>query len=136
MAERFDVAARRHLDSADLLEREGMLDDAGYHYGLAGETAVKQAVVVACGILPKSLKAHFDAPLRDAIARSQEVATLLTSGRLSGGLADDLRAGRFVSRFDKWSITIRYADSAFPVDAARVAAWRADALALLRGGIF
>ena len=60
MAEQFCVAALRHLDTAELLEREGKLDDAGYHYGLAGETAVKHAVATACSFFPSDLRTHFN----------------------------------------------------------------------------
>jgi hypothetical protein len=136
MPEQFDIAARRHLDTAELLEREGMLDDAGYHYGLAGENAVKQSVVAACGALPRDLRKHFDTPLTKAVLNSLQVSAVLANGRLGGGLVSDIRAGAFESRFNQWNIRIRYADSNFPVDSRRVAAWKADAVALLNGGVF
>ena len=136
MPEQYDVAARRHLDTAESLEIGGRLEDAGYHYGLAGENAVKQSIVAACGNLPKALHRHFDVALRDAIQSSQQVLSLLANGRLGGGLARDLQAGNFTFRFDKWDIKIRYADSDWPVDPGRVAAWKADAIALLNGGVF
>ena len=132
MAERFDVAARRHLDTAELLEGEGMLDDAGYHYGLVGENAVKQSVVMVCGSLPADLRKHFSGDLIAAIQGSVLVAGLLTNGRLGGGLARDLHSGKFTGRFDKWGIHIRYADSHYPVTAKLVRTWKADAVALLR----
>jgi hypothetical protein len=136
MPEQFDIAARRHLDTAESLEIEGRLDDAGYHYGLAGENAVKQSIVTACGSLPKALRKHFDVGLRDAIQASQEVLGLLANGRLGGGLAADLQTGNIMFRFDKWDIRIRYADTDYPVDPGRVASWKADAIALLNGGVF
>lgn len=136
MADQFDIAARRHLDTAETLERDGKLDDAGYHYGLAGETAVKQSIKLACGSLPVALLRHFAVPLRDAIKSSTEVSNVLKSGRLGGGLAADLGAGLFESRFDNWNVRIRYADSDFPVNAALVATWKADAVALMKGGVF
>ncbi len=136
MAERFDVAARRHLDTAEVLEDAGRIDDAGYHYGLVGETAVKHSIVLACGRLTPDLLKHFDRPLREAIQNSIAVIAVLNSGRLAGGLAKDLRTKQFASRFDQWRVTIRYADSAVPVTATRLAAWKADAIALLNGGVF
>jgi len=138
MPEQFDVAARRHLDTAELLEAEGRLEDAGYHYGLVGENAVKQSIVAACGPLTKrmGLFAHFDTPLKTAIQQSEDVSGVLASGRLSGGLAIEIAAGTFASRFDGWNINIRYADTDFPVDSRRVATWKADAIALLNGGVF
>jgi hypothetical protein len=108
--------------------RVRLLDDAGYHFGLVGENAVKYAVVTACGFLPGSLKQHFARPLLDAIARSQDVATVLMNGRLSVVLAQDIQNGSFNHRFAKWNIAIRYADSSHPVTTALVSSWRADAL--------
>ena len=136
MADRFDVAARRHLDTAEVLEDAGRIDDAGYHYGLVGETAVKHSIVLACGTLTPDLRRHFDQPLRDAIQTSSAIIAVLNSGRLGGGLARDLRASQFASRFDQWRVTIRYADSAVPVTGARLAVWKADAIALLNGGVY
>ncbi len=138
MPEQFDVAARRHLDTAEILEAEGRLDDAGYHYGLAGENAVKQSIVAACGPLTKEMRlfVHFDTALKAAIPKWLEVSGVLASGRLGGGLAADMKAGTFDSRFDGWNINIRYADTHFPVDPSRVAAWKADAVVLLNGGVF
>ncbi len=136
MAEQFCVAALRHLDTAELLEREGKLDDAGYHYGLAGETAVKHAVATACSFFPSDLRTHFNhrsKPLTEAILDSQAVTVVLENGRLGGGLARDLELRQFASRFDKWHINIRYADTDYPVNEALVAAWKADAVALLAG---
>lgn len=102
MPEQFDVAARRHLDTADILEAEGRLDDAGYHYGLVGENAVKQSIVAVCGPLTKKmgLFVHFDTALKAAIEQSQDVLGVLASGRLGGGLAAEMSAGTFASRFD------------------------------------
>jgi len=138
MAERFDVAARRHLDTAELLEREGMIEDAGYHYGLVGENAVKQSIVMACGGGPLSrvFWKHFGSGLHEALQTDLDAAVLLANGRLGGGLALDRIAGQFGSRFRYWHVNIRYADTAFPVQSTQIAAWKADAVALLNGGIF
>lgn len=135
MPEQFDIAARRHLGAAVALEAGGYLDDAGYHFGLVGENAVKYAVVTACGSLPRSLRQHFALPLRNAISNSAEVASVLMNGRLSLGLAQDIQNGSFNRRFDQWNIAIRYADSSHPVTTALVSAWRTDALALIGSGV-
>ena len=72
-------------------------------------------------------------PLTEAILDSQAVTVVLENGRLGGGLARDLELRQFASRFDKWHINIRYADTDYPVNEALVAAWKADAVALLAG---
>jgi hypothetical protein len=138
MAEQFDIAARRHLDTAEALERAGHLDDAGYHYGIAGETAVKQSIFLVSGPLPAAFKKHFHDGLRDRIVvgTDRDVAAVLNSGRLGGGLANDLQGGKFSSRFVNWHINIRYADTRYPVTTVLLAGWKADAIALMNGGVF
>lgn len=141
MAERFYVAAFRHLKTAGVLEKEGCVDDAGYHYGLAGEMAVKWALVKAgIKVIPDpgikvipDLRKHFGGSLQRAVADSKEIMGVLKAGRLGGQLADDLNADTFKSRFYLWSINIRYADSCHPVDNDKLVAWKADAVALVNG---
>lgn len=140
MAEQFDIAALRHLVTAERLEVAKRLDDAAYHFGLAGETAVK-ATLQRIGVgIDKSLKRHFSDDKKYSLQHSIEyhgtVLELLTSGRLGGQLANDLRGGLLINRFRDWSIKIRYADSDCPVDEARLATWKADAIALVNGGVF
>ena len=139
MAEQFNVAALRHLATADQLERKGRLDDAAYHYGVAGEAAVKEAFVRA-GI--KHPRKHWDPlegkSLRHKIESIGNLAVLLRNGRLGGvALADDLDDGKFSYRFDGWSLDIRYAHTDHcPVDAEKLAAWKDDAALLVNNGGF
>ena len=137
MVARFAVAALRHLGTADHLERHGRMEDAAYHYGVAGETAVK-ATLERAGI-PFPWK-HWDRrenkSLRHAIESMVGVVALLRSGRLGGPLADDLDAGTFSGRFEGWSVDIRYADTDHPVDNAKLATWKADAVLLVNNGAF
>src|SRR4051794_13118464 len=44
MAEQFDIAAWRHHRVGETLEVMGELDDAGYHFGVCGENALKYAL--------------------------------------------------------------------------------------------
>lgn len=135
MAEQFALAALRHLQTAELLESSGRTDDAAYHYGLAGENAVKQTLVssgIAAIPLPHHLRKHFDTQLHTAIANAAAAITALASGRL----AADVQSGIFNQRFVGWSITIRYADTDYPVTAQNLAAWKADAVHLVNNGAF
>lgn len=139
MAEQFNVAALRHLKTAGQLERKGRLDDAAYHYGVAGEAAVKE-VLVRAGI--KYPRKHWDLrekkSLRHEIESIGNLAVLLRNGRLGGeALADDLDAGTFSCRFDGWSLDIRYAHTDHcPVDAEKLAVWKTDAVLLVNNGGF
>lgn len=141
MADQYGVAALRHLGTAEALEVKGRLEDAGYHYGIAGETAVKASLERAGVAINKEFWWHLDdkpnKSLLHAIQNSAQVLSLLASGRLGGGLVADLDAGVLTTRFAGWSIKIRYADTDFcPVDASNLAAWKVDAVALVYGGAF
>lgn len=141
MVERFADAALRHLETAEVLEQEGRLDDAAYHYGLVAETALKEACVRATGMpLDKKLRRHINDkknPLQAAISNYTQITTMMHSGRLGGALGYELSNGSLVRRFVSWSIDIRYADDAHcPVKLADLAMWKADALALYNNGVF
>ena len=140
MVEQFARAALRHLATAESLEDEGKLDDAGYHYGLVGEMALKSAAQLIYGpTLPQKLKFHINhgkVTLQDKIAKDLTFMNALRSGRFTGGLDSHLAAGTLQGCFAGWSINIRYADDGnCPVQAADVTAWRADAIALYNNGM-
>jgi|GEM_PF-6527072 len=139
MVDRYDVAAVRHFKTAEILERGGRLEDAGYHYGLAGETAVK-AALTKCGVsIGRDLRKHFDGDgeksLSEAVKRSVAITSLISTGRLGGALAKDLRTNQLKDRFRNWSIFIRYANDDYPVTIERLGIWRADAAKLVVEGV-
>jgi len=142
--EDFATAALRHLESAEVLELEGRLDDAAYHFGLVGETALKAAVLGAIGgnapVLPSRLKKHINHPqqsLQTAIARETQLIGLLCNGRLGGALLIEMQSGTLGTRFAGWSLDIRYADSNHcPVQLQDVHRWKLDAVTLYNAGTF
>lgn len=140
MAEQFDVAALRHLQSAARLEEAGQLDDAGYHYGIAGETAVKQSVVKAIGHLPKKLRKHINergTTLQEAVKLYYQFNLVMSNGRLGGALARELANDTLVNRFVNWSLNIRYADTDHcPINQNNLMQWKSDAITLINAGVF
>jgi hypothetical protein len=122
VAEQFDVAAVRHFESGEYLEAGGHLDDAGYHYGISAENAVKNALRQA-GLSP--IRGHW-ADLQGKIHKAQPKIDLFAAGRRAGPLRR--LAARSPGYFARWHINIRYADPRFvPVSAASLAAWKAEA---------
>ena len=139
MAEQFGVAALRHLESAELLELNGRAEDAGYHYGVAGEAAIKESLQRASIVITRDLRKHINdrsGPLQINVEAACHVLAVLSSGHL-GGLATDLATpGTLPARFKGWSLDIRYADTSFPVGESELAAWKADAVHLVNAGAF
>lgn len=146
MVEQYDVAARRHQRSAEILESANECDDAGYHYGLVGEMAIKHALR-ASGCEAKWLrsgpKSHaklratpMGAHVQDMGARISEasqVIRLFASGRLAQPIMSLLLHPSFQARFKGWHINIRYADTMHtPVSATDLERYRADAAELLQ----
>lgn len=137
MPERYDHAAHRHLRVAETLRAAGELDDAGYHFGFAGECAVKHALRASgvenalAGRQPNPMRSHFPT-LRQAIAEARSLIQLHATGRLAGPIAAIVLAPGFADRFARWDIRIRYADTGCtPVAEADCARWHADAVALV-----
>lgn len=140
MAEQYQVAAYRHFQTAELLASHGMLDDAAYHLGVAGENAVKHAMQEA------GLEAHWDAsgirkrnqPMRGhwgdlqaKLASEVNAINLFSSGRRSAPLRNLVNGGA-INCFDGWHIDIRYADSAMvPVSLNDHQRWYEDAQSFL-----
>ncbi len=124
MAESYLIAAQRHFDDAELLRRETRLDNAGHHYGLAGECAVKAVCVEEAKARPSK---HFDShPNRDL--RGAAVPNLL--GRKGQRIRQILPA-----LFDGWSVHDRYSATGH-IQLVQIEQWRSDAenpLKLMQG---
>lgn len=141
MVERFADAALRHLETAEVLEVEGRIDDAAYHYGLVGEMALKAAIANAIGLpLPRSLRRHINdarQSLQIAISTNAQLLSTMRSGRLGGALGAELSQNLLGLRFVDWSLDIRYSDdTCCPVNSTNLVIWKADALELYNNGVF
>jgi hypothetical protein len=115
MVESYLIAAQRHFEDAELLRRETRLDNAGHHYGVAGECAVKAVCVEEAGIRPPK---HFDSdPNRDL--RGAAVPNL--AGRKGQRILAILP-----TLFVGWSVHDRYSATG-QIQMAQVEQWRSDA---------
>lgn len=143
MAEQYDVAAWRHHSVAEKLEEAGDLDDAGYHFGVCGETAVKQALRasgveanwIAAGISLKRtpMLQHFPT-LTTFVTRSRNDIAVFAVGRHAAPITGIILDVSFLQRFSGWHINIRYADLSYtPVSSGICGAWHQDADELILG---
>lgn len=144
--EQFHIAAQRHFDSATFLESAGHNDDAGYHYGVSAENAVKNAMREAgleshwkmqgnAHFKNSPMRGHW-AGLQNRIAGAQHEMSLFANGRRAAPLLQ-LAAMGSVARFSDWHIDIRYADPIYtPVTQAKLIQWKADALDFLTQFVF
>lgn len=113
-------AANRHfVDGQTLMERK-RFDNAGYHFGLAAECAVKQRLL------------GFGVPQNDpAIWKHwpelRTLASLTLSGRTGGPVLALLQDGNFMRR---WDITMRYSNNG-SVAEKQVRGWSKDANAAI-----
>ena len=119
MAENFLIAAQRHFSDAELLRREIRLDNAGHHYGVAGECAVKAVCIEEAGVRPAK---HFDPNLQSDL-RAAAIANL------SGHKGQRIRAV-LANLFLGWSVHDRYSVNGH-INSAQVELWREDARNLL-----
>ncbi len=145
MAEQYEVAAWRHHRVAELLVAGGELDDAGYHFGVCGETAVKhllwasgvEAAWIAIGatggktpdaaLKGTPMRRHFPT-LQKLSADVRNEILLYGKGRYAAAINSFVIDPAFSKRFSGWNINIRYADGAFtPVSKATCDAWQRDA---------
>ncbi|MCB4802629.1 hypothetical protein QO001_002181 [Methylobacterium brachiatum] len=148
MSEQYDLAAWRHQGTADHLLKNSEFDDAGYHYGIVGENALKHAMR-SSGIEayflanpPQQrngrrrsgdplrgtpLRGHF--PSLQALAiQAQQVVSLYATGRVAAALQTEIGSAAFNTRFQSWSIDIRYASTTCtPVTQAVCDTWKKDA---------
>ncbi|WP_141456311.1 hypothetical protein [Pseudoxanthomonas sp. z9] len=143
MAEKYDVAAKRHLETATTLLDETKLDDAGYHYGISGETAIKFALTQA-GLSRQLVALNRNNPLRAHLPSIKQLiksAEILIStharGRMSSPIAAVLLDASLQTRFAGWDINIRYADERHcPLREEQVLEWRNDAEYLVQNLVF
>ena len=145
MAEQFDIAAWRHHRVAETLEILAELDDAGYHFGVCGENAVKYALwaagvqaawIRAGAAVGKSpaqslkrtpMRGHFPT-LKSLINKTRAEISIYATGRHAAPIAAMVLDPSFAGRFADWHIDIRYADAAHtPVSALKCATWHRDA---------
>jgi len=145
LAEQYEVAAWRHHRVGELLVAAGELDDAGYHFGVCGETAVKhlllasgvEAAWIAIGAatgktvteaLNKTpMRKHFPT-LKKLVVNVQGEIAMYARGRYSPTITSLVLDPEFSKRFSGWDINIRYADqNSTPVSKAKCAEWQRDA---------
>lgn len=99
------AAAQRHYKDAAFLQKHERYNNAGYHYGLAAECALK-AVFIMLGERNITSEAATDAIYFDHFPALKGKASLFLAGRLSQTLAATLARGSFMA---EWHITLRYA---------------------------
>lgn len=141
MNERYDVAAGRHQRVAEHLEGKGEFDDAGYHYGVAGENAVKNALrdsgveaawTKACRRLRETPMGRHFPTLQDKVKDVQTEIQAFACGRLATSIQKEILGPDFPSRYQGWNLDIRYADRRYtPVDPKDCARWAQDTAELL-----
>jgi hypothetical protein len=90
----YESAALRHFEDADLLQRQGRLDNAGHLVGFAAECAIKHRIAT---LQPSNDNPHGHLPQLAATARKH-----LQKHRSS--MFDVLRN----SVFDTWDVNRRY----------------------------
>lgn len=138
MPERYDLAAGRHLRVGYTLQAAGEFDDAGYHFGFAGEAAIKYALRASgveqavSGQKKNPMRSHFPT-LQCATLQARSLIILHAKGRLAGPIKAAIQDPGFPQRFAGWQIEIRYADTTCtPVASSDCDRWLADAEALVR----
>ncbi|WP_295437712.1 hypothetical protein [uncultured Thiodictyon sp.] len=142
MTEQYDVAAARHHRVAEHLEMNGEIDDAAYHYGLVGENALKYALCKSgvagvwngARMKPRNTPMGKHLPsLTSAIQGFITDIQLHAVGRVGAELQAVVGDPAFVSRFQGWSLDIRYADhTCTPVSLVDCQRWSLDADLVLR----
>ncbi|WP_156356091.1 hypothetical protein [Sphingomonas sp. Leaf22] len=133
MPEQFNIAAIRHLRTAEHLEAGGHTDDAGYHFGVCAENAVK------CAMREAGLESYWASQGNQAlraspmfghwsllgtkIANAASIINVHAQGRRANPLKQLSASGATV--FADWSIDIRYADPTHvPIDGAKLHRWK------------
>ena len=128
MPEQFHVAAVRHLKVGETLHKNGHLDDAGYHFGVSGECALKYGILEAGLHVPKKHFPSLAAAAKDIVSKVSACGT----GRTSAAIFEVVNDPTFSQRFRGWSIDIRYAvSSCTPVQQADCDRWCKDASELV-----
>lgn len=120
MAEDYLSAAHRHFEDAELLREQARLDNAGHHYGIAGECAVKAVCIEEDGSRPNK---HFDPDVK----RDLRDAAIPNLSGLKGQRILAVLSGLFAG----WSVHDRYTAPGY-TPSAQVDQWRTDAERVLR----
>lgn len=120
MAEDYLSAAHRHFEDAELLREQARLDNAGHHYGVAGECAVKAVCMEETRSRPTK---HFDSNAQKDL-RSAAIPNLMGH---KGRRIQSVLPGLFVG----WSVHDRYTAPGH-TPSAQVDQWRADAEEVLK----
>lgn len=115
MAEDYLSAAHRHFEDAELLRERARLDNAGHHYGIAGECAVKAVCLEEVGRRPTK---HFDS---DTTKDLRQAAIPNLSGLKGQRILAVLPA-----LFAGWSVHDRYTAKGY-TPSTHVDQWRIDA---------
>jgi hypothetical protein len=137
MAEQYEVAAWRHVRTAEKLLAELEYDDSGYHAGIAGENIVKALLQnsgleaywqsLAIPMQQTPMRGHFP-KLHSMISQVRADIASSASGRQSANPSAVVLDPSFANRFAGWDINIRYADTTCtPVSKAVSETWLADA---------
>lgn len=112
-----ESAAHRHYNDAVLLQNNQRRDNAGYHFGLAAECAVKHVLVRDCG-----LRSH-EAPWWQHFPDLRNDGLLHINSRQGAELRKLLEAPAYMQ---EWNITMRYAENG-AIDAVRLQRWQTQA---------
>ena len=117
----FAAAARRHLVDGKRLQQDKQYDNAGYHFGLAAECALKGAFIALGdrtfskeGSGRKAFYAHFPALKNLSVG---------LSGRISTSVATLLSKAKFMQ---DWDVKMRYSRNR-SITRERCAQWCKDA---------
>ncbi len=141
MAECYATAAIRHFEVGEILKEANRLDDAGYHFGICAETAIKNGLQEA-GIAAhwsstniknnkNPMKKHWNDLGSSIHALVGDIQTY-AQGRRAANIIKYSRDPNLISYFSTWKIDIRYADTTCtPVSATDVSTWESNALAIL-----
>lgn len=140
MPEQYDLAAVRHFRAAEHLEAGGHADDAGYHFGICAENAVKSALREA------GLEGYWTNISKSALRQSPMKGHWNELGSKLAAAASDINAhaqGRRAAplqqmsllpynSFSDWHIDIRYADpDHVPISPDALTRWKQAAADLI-----
>ncbi|TWA74038.1 HEPN domain-containing protein [Azospirillum brasilense] len=114
--EDFPGAARRHLHDGKLLAESNRLDNAGYHFGLAAECALK-AAMRSINIPTKEFMVGEKDAYYIHFPKLKNIA-LKHTGRISKQVSESLNKSSFMQN---WEIRMRYSKKA--VEGKQCEAW-------------
>jgi len=110
------AAAGRHYADGAMLLGNRKFDNAGYHFGLAAECAIKK-LLRDCGVPTDDKAIWMHWPHLKTLGR------LAVSGRQAGPVRELLERGNFMQH---WDVVMRYSSNS-QVDQARATRWQEDA---------